>query len=451
MGIFGGYDVRGIYGEDIVDGTAYALGRAFADFLKNKGTVVIGRDPRLSSVPLSGQLASGLADGGIDVVDVGLAATPVIYFAGAVLKAGATVCITASHNPPEYAGFKFCVGNRPLSSGELEALERIFELKKFVSARKAKITEHDVAADYIDYVAKRFPNAGSLKIVIDSGNGACGPVAVVLFEKMGCKVTGLFTEPDGTFPNHVADPHDKKNVVALQREVVAKHADLGIAFDGDGDRVYFVDEKGAILSGDVTGVLLVREVLRNGKAAVPFELRCSLVVKEAIEKAGGTPIMVAAGRVAVREGVAAYNAPLGLESSGHICLGENRGFDDGIYAAAKFVKMLAASGKKASALAASVPRYFSSVEYRLKVPAERKAEIVAGVKMDLAKRFSLNELDGVRIETSDYWGLLRASKTEPKISLRFEGKTAGNLDSVYGIFKKALKQQGVELPALEVE
>jgi len=452
MGIFGGYDVRGVYGKDVNENAASDLGRAFASFLGNKGSVVVGRDPRLSSPSLSRSLLRGLNAGGVDVFDIGLAPTPVVYFAGVRLKADATVSVTASHNPPQYAGFKFCRNDMPLSSEELLRLKKLFEEKKFVCAKtRGAVVEKNISGDYAEYVVKKSAKA-RLKVVVDTGNGSCGPVAMRIFEKMGCNAIGMFIEPDGTFPNHLADPHDKRTLVQLQERVRKEKADLGIAFDGDGDRVYFVDENGSVITPDAVAVLFAREVLKKNKGAtLPFELRCSMVLREEIEKNGGRPLMVAAGRVAVREAMARAKAPFGTESTGHVCFGENRGFDDGLFAAAKFASILFASRKKASALVASVPKYFASVEYRLTVPVERKNSIVAGVKTLLAKNFKLNELDGVRVEADDYWGLLRASNTEPKITLRFEGKTRVKLEDIYSVFSSALKKEGVRLPPLEVD
>ncbi|MFH0922874.1 MAG: phosphomannomutase, partial [Candidatus Micrarchaeota archaeon] len=304
---------------------------------------------------------------------------------------------------------------------------------------------------YADYVAKKVGKT-HLKLVVDSGNGSCGPVAMRIFEKMDCNAVGMFVEPDGAFPNHLADPHNKSTLVQLQKRVVSEKADLGIALDGDGDRVYFIDEKGGVILPEVSGVLFVRDVLKTQPGStIAFELRCSLALREEIEKYGGKPVMTAAGRVAVRETVAKTRSPFGTEITGHVCFGENNGFDDGLFASAKFASLLAKSGKKASALVASVPKYFTSIEYRVVVPAEKKNAIVEGVKTALAKEFEVSELDGVYIASGDYWGLLRASNTEPKLGIRFEGKTKEKLEFAYGVFKKALKQQGVELPALEVE
>ncbi|MFH1056878.1 MAG: phosphomannomutase/phosphoglucomutase, partial [Candidatus Micrarchaeota archaeon] len=446
-GIFGGYDVRGVYGKNFKEKDAFELGKAYAAFLleetgldKKKTRlpkIVLGRDNRLSSPSLHSSFIKGVCEGGCNVTDVGTVPTPVVYFASFALKADGAAVITASHNPAEYNGVKMLRGIWPLSSRELLSVKKIFESKHFSekpSALHGKVFDKGVLGDYLKFACSKIERADGLKIVVDGGNGIVGAIGVKLLKKLGAKVIPLYCEPDGRFPNHLPDPAKPENLKDLQAKVVREKADLGVAFDGDGDRAVFVDEKGAVVKSDEANVLFVREVLRKHKnAAVGFEMRCSMVIAEEIEKLGGKPIETKAGRIAVRDTMRG-GAVFGCESTGHVCFVENNTFDDGIFASAKFAELVKKKNEPVSVLTASVKKYFSTRE--LRIPCENKFEVVEEVKRNLRKRdLNLLLVDGVKYSDEGGWGLVRAALTEPLLSVRFEGKTKRDLERIYGLFE----------------
>ena len=458
--IFGGYDVRGVYGEDFSEREALDLGRAFGTFIfKKEGLdeqktrtpkVVLGRDNRLSSPSLRDSFVQGLASTGCNIIDVGIAPSPVVYFASFALKADGAAVITASHNPAKYNGVKMLNGIWPLSSEELAEVKRIFGERDFLEKPKlawGKVSKKDVLEDYLKFVSSKTRRIEGMKIVVDGGNGIVGEVGIKLLKKLGAKAVPLYCIPDGRFPNHLPDPSKPENVKDLRNKVVEEKAVLGIAFDGDGDRAVFVDEKGSVVKSDDANVIFVRDALKkHPKSKIGFELRCSLVVKEEIEKLGGKPLETKAGRIAVRETMRG-GAAFACETTGHVCFTENNGFDDGIFASAKFSGLVGESGHAPSLLASSVKKYFSTRE--LRIPCERKFEAVGYVEEKLkGKKLKLLLIDGVKYSDAGGWGLVRASLTEPLLSVRFEGKTRGDLERVYALFEGAFPSFA-RLPALE--
>ena len=455
-GIFGGYDVRGIYGESLTEKEALRLGKAFGTFVMRESNAIArspriacGRDNRLSSPSLFSAFAEGLRSTGCVVFDLGVVPSPVAYFGAFALKTDGAAVVTASHNPPKYNGIKMLSGIWPLSSTQLAEVKKIFESGEFVEKPRlawGALHEKSVLDEYLRFACLKLKPLDGMKIVVDGANAVAGEVGVKLLKKLGAKVVALHCDLDGTFPNHLADPSKPENVVDLQKRVLREKAVAGIAFDGDGDRAVFVDERGGVMKSDDANVLFIREVLAKKKGSVGFELRCSMVVREEIEKLGGTAVETNAGRIAVRESMR-NGAVFACESTGHVCFAENNGFDDGIFASAKFCEILALKKTPASVLASSVKRYFATRE--LRIECERKQEAVEQVEERLkAKGLKLLLSDGVKYADGNAWGLVRASQTEPLLSTRFEGRTRKDLERVYALFAEAMPSFA-KLPQLE--
>src|SRR3989344_2625720 len=456
-GIFGGYDVRGVYGESLTEREALRLGKAFGTFVakecgagkKRSPRIACGRDNRPSSPSLFLAFAEGMRSTGCVVFDLGVVPSPVAYFGAFALQTDGAAVVTASHNPPKYNGIKMLSGIWPLSSAQLAEVKTIFESGEFAEKPRlawGALHEKTVVEEYLRFACSKLERVEGLKVVVDGANAVAGEVGVKLLKKLGATVVALHCDLDGTFPNHLADPSKPENVRDLQALVLKEKADLGVAFDGDGDRSVFVDERGGIIKSDDANVLFIREVLAKKKGSVGFELRCSMVVREEIEKLGGTAVETNAGRIAVRESMR-NGAVFACESTGHVCFAENNGFDDGIFASAKFCEILALKKTPASVLASSVKRYFATRE--LRIECERKQEAVEQVEERLkAKGLKLLLSDGVKYADGNAWGLVRASQTEPLLSTRFEGRTRKDLERVYALFAEAMPSFA-KLPQLE--
>jgi phosphomannomutase/phosphoglucomutase len=459
-GIFGGYDVRGVYGENFFEKDALDLGRAFGTFIFKKTgldkrktrapKIALGRDNRLSSPSLRDSFVQGLCSTGCGVIDIGVAPSPVVYFSAFALKTDGAAVITASHNPAKYNGVKMLNGIWPLSSKELGEVKNLFEEKEFLEKPRlawGKVSKKDVLEDYLTFVSSKTKRLDGLKIVVDGGNGIVGGVGVALLKKLGAKTVPLYCTPDGNFPNHLPDPSKPENLRDLQKKVVGEKAVLGIAYDGDGDRAVFVDEKGSVVKSDDANVLFIRAALKKRpKSKIGFELRCSIVVKEEIEKLGGKPLETKAGRIAVRETMR-NGAAFACETTGHVCFAENNGFDDGIFASAKFAEIVNYGGLPPSKLAESVKKYLSTRE--LRIPCEKKFEAVEAVEKKLKeKKLDLLLIDGVKYSDGGGWGLVRASLTEPLLSVRFEGKTKKDLERIYSLFEETFPSFA-KLPTLK--
>lgn len=452
-GLFAGYDVRGIYGKGLDAADGKAIGAAFASALLKPGDVlVVGGDARTHTPPLKKAFIEGAVSAGVDVVDIGLVPTHVVTFEVLRRKAAGGAVITASHNPGEYNGVKMYVGDVPLSRKQMDAVAKTALSGKF-RVGKGKSSASPAGEYYSDAVAAVCKPSRKLKVVIDSGNGACGPEAKRVFEKLGHDFEILYLEPDGTFPNHLADPHKDATLVALKARVIERKADLGIALDGDGDRVAFIDEKGVKVRTDDALVVLVRHYLSQSKgASVVYDCRMSNSVADEVKRLGGVPILSAAGRTLVGEACRASHAVIGAEQTGHTFCGDFHYHDDAIFVAAKFAAVLSQSKLALSKIIASVPKYPASPEYRLAVPNERKRAVVAEVAAYAKAKApglgaKVNEIDGIRLDLPNgAWGLVRVSNTEPAITCRFEAKTKAELDAVYALFRARLVELGVDAP-----
>jgi len=440
MSIYRAYDIRGIYGKDITEETAENIGKAFGSTIE--GTVAVGADCRISSPKLSEALIKGLASTGLNVIDVGTVPTPLLYFAIYYLKLDGGVMLTASHNPPEYNGFKLCKkGGMTLYGEEITAVGAAVD-KGIFRAGKGSIQKKDIIQDYIEYVKERIKINRKVKVVLDCGNGTAGAIAPQLFRELGCEVIGLFEEPDGMFPNHPADPTVDANLKDLIAKVKEVGADVGFGYDGDSDRAGFVDEKGGIIRGDQALAIFSREILAKHKGApIIFEVKCSLALKEDIENHGGKPIMYRTGHSFIKKKIKEEHALLAGEMSGHFFFADDfPGFDDGIYASARMAQIISKSKQRLSEIVDTIPKYYSTPEIKVNAPEADKFRIVEEVKEEFKKRKDLEviTIDGVRVQTKDGWGLLRASNTGPTLILRFEGRTPEYRDKMRGMFRQAL-------------
>lgn len=451
--IFREYDVRGVYGTDYNDDFAELLARAYAQYLKDKTKastlrVALGRDVRPSGEKLSKRFMQGLTESGINVVDLGVVPTPLVYFSTHHLKVDGAVCITGSHNPAEYNGFKICVGTSTLHGEQIQHLLKIcteLEKSKPQAANKGTVVKYDIIAPYTNDVVSRIKLERPVKVVIDSGNGTAGAVAPELLRQLGCKVTELYCELDGSFPNHHPDPTVVENLEDLQEAVVAEHAELGIAFDGDSDRIGAVDEKKNPIFGDQLMVLYAREILtRKPGATIISEVKSSRNLYADIAKRGGRPIMWKTGHSLIKSKMKEEKAELAGEMSGHMFFADRYyGYDDAIYAAARLLEIVSRTKNPVSTLLADLPKCVCTPEIRMDCPDEVKFDVVESVKKELSKVYKTIDTDGVRVETEKGWGLLRASNTQPVVVMRFEAESRKDLEHLQNIvesaFQKALR------------
>ncbi len=447
-GIFKKYDIRGkAEGENavITKEVARLVGRAFGTYAQRvdeKKVVVVGRDNRTSSYDLSAAAIEGVSASGCRVIDIDLVSTPVLYW-NAIHHNAAGLMITGSHLAPDQNGFKLSIGGRSLYGEQLGIIRIIIERDQFAVGNGAvEVDQSGAYSKYVGDLAGRIKMERPLKVVIDAGNGTGGLFAPTLFKRWGHEVVEcLFCQPDGTFPNHHPDPQDAANLLALGEKVRELGADVGIAFDGDADRMGVVDEQGQPIVADRVLALLARDMLkRKPGAAVVADVLSSQVLFDEVAKAGGQPVMWISGHSLIKAKMAEIGAPLGGEMSGHIFLGEDYfGFDDGYFAAGRLLQLLAGSSEPLSKLNASIPTLFSTPEYRPHCPDEAKETVIAGVKTALAGKGEIVDVDGIRIKFANGWGLLRASNTEPVLSLRFEGSTEADATAYRDMFFEALK------------
>ncbi|HUL58622.1 MAG TPA: phosphomannomutase/phosphoglucomutase [Anaeromyxobacteraceae bacterium] len=432
--IFREYDIRGLVDQDLTEEAVLLVGKALGTKIREAGgrRAAVGRDARLSGERFAKQVFAGLTSTGVDVVDLGVVPTPLTYFAAFTLEVDGICMITGSHNPPEYNGLKVGVGKTTFHGEEIQALRRLAESGKFATGA-GKVSAQDVVGPYREDVRSRLRfGKRRLKVVVDAGNGTGGVVAVPLFEALGLEVVPLFVEMDGRFPNHHPDPTVEKNLEALRAKVLETHADVGIAYDGDADRVGAVDEKGSVLWGDQIMILFSRALLAEQPgAAIVGEVKCSMTLYDDIARRGGRPIMWKAGHSLIKAKMKEEGALLAGEMSGHIFFAHRwYGFDDGIYSSARLLELLSHTAQPLSALLADVPRTYSTPELRVDCPEDKKFEVVRRAQEFFRSRFDAVTVDGVRVVFADGWGLVRASNTQPLLVLRFEAKTPERLDEI---------------------
>lgn len=449
--IFRAYDIRGIYPGEINANTAYLIGRAYVKFLNKKSPkIVVGQDNRLSSPLLFKNLVQGIRDEGGNVIDIGLSTTPMLYFAVAYFKFDGGIEISASHNPSQYNGFKM-VREKAIPISEKSGIKEIknLVLKGFQSARrplrepsfkttkKGKITEKAVLKEYVRFNLKKFDlkKTKPSKIIVDTANAVAGIVVPEIFKKTNCKIYHLYSKLDGSFPNHSPDPIIKENLRELQKQVLGKIANLGIAFDGDGDRVVFVDEKGQIIQGDFIIALLASMILKeNPGEKILYDVRSSNIIKEVIEKAGGRPIMGRIGHSFIKEKMRKENIIFAGELSGHYYHKNHYFCESPFFVLLKILEEISLTRKSISELIKPYQKYFHSGEINFKVKNKEKK-----IK-ELEKRFkagSTSCLDGLRVDFKNWWFNIRSSHTEPVLRLVVEAKT-----------KKLMEEKKKELIAL---
>ena len=435
------YDIRGIWGEDLTEETAEVIGKAFGTYVKQKGinSVLVGRDNRISSKPIRDALIKGLTSTGCDVLDVGVLTTPAFYYSNILYNSQAGMMITASHNPPQFNGFKVMVGPSTIYGEELKKIYYIAEKGEFEKGSGEVKYAYPINS-YINMIKEKVRLGDrKLKVVVDCGNGTASLFYPDVIYNLGCEVYPLYCESDPTFPNHFPDPVKEENLKDLIEEVKRVKADLGIAFDGDGDRIGVVDEKGNIIWGDMLMILYWREIMKKHPGAEAIvEVKCSQALVEEIEKLGGKPVFYKTGHSLIKAKMKEMNAVFTGEMSGHMFFAdEYYGFDDAAYAAARLLRILSNTDKSLSELLADVPKYPSTPEIRLECSDERKFDVVKGVtEYFREKGYNIIDVDGARVLFDGGWGLVRASNTGPELIVRCEAKTQEKLEEI----KKALSE-----------
>jgi len=432
--IFKAYDIRGVVPQTVNEAMAEALGRAFGSLaLRESQTVVaVGRDGRLSGAQLAGALIRGLAEAGVEVIDIGKATTPMLYFAAATLCASG-IQVTGSHNPKDYNGFKMVLAGRAIYGDEIQALRHIMEDETWVLQPGGSVRSVDVLADYQARIVNDIRLARPLKIVVDCGNGIAGASAPGIFRAIGCEVTELFTEVDGNFPNHHPDPSKPENLRDLVAALQAGDAEIGLAFDGDGDRLGIVTKDGNTIYPDRQMMLFARDVLKRAPGgSIIFDVKCSQRLAPTIALAGGVPLMFKTGHSLIKAKMKEIGAPLGGEMSGHIFFKERwYGFDDGTYAGCRLLEILSHS-PDGNAVLNALPTSFSTPELNVSCAEGEPHALVAKLvaKVNFPEPARLTTIDGLRVDWPDGFGLIRASNTTPVLVLRFEGHSPEALSRI---------------------
>jgi phosphomannomutase/phosphoglucomutase len=421
--IFREYDIRGVADKELLSEDIENLGRAIGTYLQRHAgrNITLGRDTRLSSGRLKDALARGLVASGCDVTDIGVVPTPVLYYSVFHLKAAGAVMITGSHNPPEYNGFKVVCGSGTIYGREIQSIRELIDVADYASGN-GSIKTADLVTPYVDEVAGQFHFERKVKVVADAGNGTAGPAMHRIFERLNVDATELFFEMDGRFPNHHPDPTLPESIETLANKVAETRADLGIAFDGDADRIGAVDENGSVLWGDQLMTIYAREILtRKPGATFIGEVKCSQVMYDEIKRLGGNPVMYRTGHSLIKAKMKELRAELAGEMSGHMFFADRYyGFDDALYAACRLIEIVSKSGKPLSAQLADLPKMISTPEIRVDCADDLKFGVVAQVAAHFRKTHQVVEIDGVRVLFPQGWGLVRASNTQPVLVERFE-------------------------------
>jgi phosphomannomutase/phosphoglucomutase len=458
--IFREYDIRGVYNVDYDKDFAKELAFALSVFIRKKLnklnqklTISIGQDARLSGTEIAPIFKEAFLSSGFDVYDLQIVPTPLVYFSSFHLKTDASVSITGSHNPPEYNGFKISVETSTLHGSDIQEIKKILKNKEYepilknLSNLKGELKKIDIIEPYINDVKNRVKINKKLKVVLDAGNGTAGVVAPKLIRSLGFDVVELYCDLDGTFPNHHPDPTELHNLKDIQNRVLKEKADLGIAYDGDADRIGVVDENAKPIYGDELMVLFSREILkRKPGAKILSEVKCSTRLYEDIKKNGGIGIMWKTGHSLIKAKMKEEKAELAGEMSGHIFFQDRYyGYDDAIYASVRLLEILSNSNQTISQMLSDLPKVVNTPEIRVDCPDEIKFEVVKKVKEKLSQNYTIIDIDGVRIETKDGWALLRASNTQPVIVMRFEAFDENKLKELRQIIENAFNESKKEL------
>ncbi len=432
--IFREYDIRGIAEKDLSDDVVFSIAKGYGTYLQKisqEKKVVVARDNRLSSEHLSSLITDGLLSTGCDVIDIEEVPTPIFYFANHHWTANAGVMVTASHNPPRFNGFKLVLQRKSIYGRQIQDLRKIAE-KGLFKKGKGNLEKKNIVENYFKAIRERIKLERPISLVIDAGNGIAGPFAPDLLKSLGCKVDCLYCESDGNFPHHPPDPVVPENLTDLIKKVKETKAELGIAYDGDGDRIGVVDEGGEIIWGDKLLIILVRDVLQKLPGSrIIFDVKCSQSLAESIKENGGIPVMWKTGHSLIEEKLRQEKSPLAGELSGHIYFADDWfGFDDALYTSARLLQILSRSKRKISQHLTRIKKYYASPEIRVSAPETRKFLIVQRIKEYFQKRYKISDIDGVKVFFENGWGLVRASNTEASLVIRFEATTAGHLEEI---------------------
>jgi phosphomannomutase/phosphoglucomutase len=439
--MFREYDIRGIAGKDMTEDDVLLIGKGVGTFLKGHGCskLTVGRDCRLSSDLYSEKVIQGLLSTGCDVIDIGVCPTPVLYFSIQHLDQEGGVMVTASHNPGEYNGFKLCMGLDSIHGEDIRKILGIINEKSFAQG-KGSLSTADVVTPYKIFIENNITISRPIKVGVDAGNGTAGVVAVPILKNLNCEVYDIYCDMDGTFPNHEADPTVAKNMQDLITLVKEKELDVGIGYDGDGDRIGIVDEKGNIVFGDKLIIIFAREILsRKPGATFISEVKCSKTMYDDIEKHGGRAIMWKTGHSLIKKKMKEEKAELAGEMSGHMFFADRYfGFDDATYASCRLLEILTKTGKKISELLSDVPQTFTTPEIRVECPDDKKFAVVQKVTDFFREQYNVIDIDGVRVLFEDGWGLVRASNTQPALVLRFEAISEVRLSEIRNLIESVL-------------
>ena len=446
--IFREYDIRGVVEKDFDISDARDIGLGYGSLLKSQQgvKVVVGQDCRASSPAISCSLINGMIETGLKVIDLGICSTPAFYFALRYLRADGGIMVTASHNPPEYNGFKVCIGYDTIFGENIQKLRQIVQAKNF-SYGEGDVEFFDILNAYCNYIIENIQLIRPISLAVDAGNGVGGITASPILKGLGCKTTELFFEPDGSFPNHEPDPTIPENLKTLVNTVINQGLELGIGFDGDADRLGVVDEKGNIIWGDMLMIILARDILKeNPGAKFIGEVKCSQLMYDEIIKNGGLTFMGRTGHSLIKEQLKKENALLAGEMSGHIFFNHRYfGFDDAMYACCRLLEIISRTNKPLSEYLADLPKTYNTPEIRVECQEKIKFKLVELVKFELKKHHETIDIDGVRVKFEDGWGLVRASNTGPIIVLRFEAQSPTRLNEIQNYIEGIVHKNKVKL------
>ncbi|MDD4308949.1 MAG: phosphomannomutase/phosphoglucomutase [Candidatus Cloacimonetes bacterium] len=433
--VFRQYDIRGVVDEELNEESYYLIGKGFGSYIREKElkSIVVGGDARHSTQKFMNAFIKGALETGCDVYDIGIVATPVLYFAIWQLGKDAGAMVTASHNPSQYNGCKLNLGLGSVYADELQKVLHIIQAGKFASG-KGEVYHHATIGDeYMDYIVNSIKLDRSVKVIVDGGNGMGGPYLPEILRRLGCEVIEMYCDPDGDFPNHHPDPTVEKNMVDLSRAVVEAEYELGIGLDGDSDRIGVVDEKGKMLFGDQILNILARDYLKTNQGKkVIADVKCSKNLFDDIKNHGGIPIMYKTGHANIKMYMKEAGVDFAGEMSGHVFLADRYlGFDDAIYVSCRFIEIASKTDKPVSSYLADQPKMYNTPEMHTKCADDRKFDVVAKVCNEFkTEGYDVNDIDGARITFADGWGLIRASNTTPVLVTRYEALTQARMDEI---------------------
>lgn len=438
--VFCDYDIRGIVNETLTPEVIFAIGKAFASEVIKAGfdTLVLGFDGRISSVDIAQTITEGIKVTGVNIINIGLVPTGILYYANFALKIPAGIMITGSHNPTHYNGFKFVLNYQALFGDKIIKLQKRIENNHYLSLKSRSVINHKTITDgYIDKIIKQIKLSQKIKVVIDCGNGATGHIAPKLFSAIGAEVTSLYDKVDGNFPNHHPDPAVEDNLTDLKNAVLKENADVGLAFDGDGDRLGVVSNTGKTIWPDDVLALFVQFILKkNKKSTVVYDVKCSKFLEEVITRAGGTPLMYKTGHSNIKAKMKETGALLGGEMSGHLFFADKwYGVDDALYAGVRLLALLTGQDKSLDELTFNKSALYNTPEILFPIEEEKKIGFIEAFKNKLdTKNVKVIDIDGLRIETDEGWGLIRQSNTTPNLTMRFEANNKKHLKELKNKF-----------------